>query len=162
MDAVHQAAFGPAWRPEHAGEIRNMRLRLQEDASESNLKRAAGGTMDIEFLVQMLQLKHGGSDPTIRVPGTLEALAALRASGLLDDSDADYFMTSYRFQRSVEARIRLMYSSGRHEVPTDHDELAKLAFLLGYRDPQEIEAKARDVFRENRERFERLVAAHSA
>jgi glutamate-ammonia-ligase adenylyltransferase len=118
--------------------------------------------MDTEFLVQLLQLKHAWADPTIRVPGTLGALAALRAAGYLDAADAEYFMKSYRFQRSVEARIRLMYSSGRHELPNDREELAKLAFLLGYRNPQQLEEEAFDVFRENRARFERLVATCSA
>jgi hypothetical protein len=35
------------------------------------------GTVDSEFLVQMLQLKHGSGDPSVRVPGTLDALSAL-------------------------------------------------------------------------------------
>ena len=61
----------------------------------------------------------------------------------------------------VEARIRLMYSSGRHELPTDREELAKLAFLLGDRDPRRLEEEAFEVFRENRVRFDRLVAACS-
>jgi glutamate-ammonia-ligase adenylyltransferase len=158
MDAVCRAAFAPPWRPEFAEEIRQMRLRLQEGASERNLKRGPGGTMDVEFLVQMLQLKHAWADPIVRIPGTLEALSALRTAGYLDAADANHFMQSYRFQRSVEARIRLMYSSGRHELPTDREELAKLAFLLGYRNPQQLEEEAFDVFRENRARFERLVA----
>ena len=139
-----------------------MRLRLEENASERNLKRGPGGTMDTEFLVQMLQLKHAWDDASIRAPGTLDALAALRAAGYLSGDDAEYFMKSYRFQRSVEARIRLMYSLGRHELPTDKGELAKLAFLLGYRDPGQLEREALKFFRENRERFNRLVAAHPA
>ena len=74
MEIVAQAAFGTPWRPEFATEIRQMRMRLEETASQRNLKRGPGGTVDTEFLVQMLQLKHGGDDPSIRVPGTLDAL----------------------------------------------------------------------------------------
>ena len=74
MEIVAQAAFGTPWRPEFATEIREMRMRLEETASQRNLKRGPGGTVDTEFLVQMLQLKHGGDDPSIRVPGTLDAL----------------------------------------------------------------------------------------
>ena len=127
MELVSQAAFGAPWRPEFATEIRGMRMRLEETASKRNLKRGRGGTVDTEFLVQMLQLKHGGNDPTIRVPGTLDALEALKQRGYLSDDDADYFRQSYRFQRSIEARIRLMDFSGRHELPDTDRDLAKLA-----------------------------------
>ena len=118
--AMEIVAEPPSARPggrEFATEIREMRMRLEETASNRNLKRGPGGTVDTEFLVQMLQLKHGGADPSIRMPGTLDALAALRSGRLSRHDDAEYFRRSYRFQRSVEARIRLMNAAGRHELP---------------------------------------------
>jgi glutamate-ammonia-ligase adenylyltransferase len=159
MQLVAEAAFGTPWRPAFAAEIRQMRLRLEETASRRNLKRGPGGTVDTEFLVQMLQLKHGGADPGVRVPGTLDALAALEQGGYLADDDADYFRNSYRFQRSIEARIRLMNAAGRHELPDNDRELAKLAYLLGYERPQDLVAEADRTFAENRRRFNRLFDA---
>lgn len=159
MEVIAAAAFGPRWTPKFATEIRQMRTRLEETASERNLKRGSGGTVDIEFVVQMLQLKHGGGDPSVRVPGTLDALSALERSGFLSTDDAEYFFQSYRFQRSIEARIRLMNAAGRHELPENDKELAKLAFLLGYRDPARLVAKARDTFAENRARFNQIFDA---
>jgi [glutamine synthetase] adenylyltransferase / [glutamine synthetase]-adenylyl-L-tyrosine phosphorylase len=156
MQIVYEAAFGLPWRPSYALEIREMRRRLEETASNRNLKRGIGGTVDTEFLVQMLQLKHGGADPAIRKPGTLEALAALRDAGYLGRDDAEYFSRSYRFQRSVEARIRLMNAAGRHELPDNPKELTKLAYLLGYPDSRELVAEAEHTFAENRARFNRL------
>ena len=63
--------------PTDAAEVRKMRLRLQDTAKPNDIKRGAGGIVDIEFIVQMLQLKHGGEIPAVRVPGTRDALAAL-------------------------------------------------------------------------------------
>jgi len=159
MQIVAEAAFGPPWKSEYATEIREMRMRLQETASDRNLKRGRGGTVDTEFLVQMLQLKHGGHDPSVRVPGTLDALSALEHGGYLSADDAEYFGQSYRFQRSIEARIRLMNAAGRHELPETKKELAKLAFLLGYSQPAELIKKAQETFDENRIRFDRLFDA---
>ena len=156
MEVVARAAFGPPWRREYATEIREMRHRLEETASNRNLKRGIGGTVDTEFLVQMLQLKHGGADPSIRKPGTLDVLAALQAAGYLSHDDAEYFSRSYRFQRSVEARIRLMNAAGRHELPDNPRDLTKLAYLLGYPDSRELVAEAEHTFAENRARFNRL------
>jgi glutamate-ammonia-ligase adenylyltransferase len=157
MAVVHEAAYGPAWRPENAEEIRKMRLRLEENATPKNLKRGRGGAVDIDFLVQMLQLKHGGADTSVRVPGTLPALTALCEAGYLSRGDYDHFSQGYRFQRSVEARIRLMESASRHDLPTDEKDLAKLAYLLDYGDAAALVAQAEFVFTENRRRFNRLI-----
>ena len=159
MEIVARAAFSTPWRPEFAGQIREMRARLEENASKRNLKRGPGGTVDTEFLVQMLQLKHGGNDASIRDPGTLDALAALEKGGYLSTDDAEYFRGSYRFQRSIEARIRLMDATGRHELPESERELAKLAYLLGYPRPQDLVAEAQHTFTENRARFNRIFDA---
>jgi glutamate-ammonia-ligase adenylyltransferase len=156
LEIVAQAAFGTPWRPEFAAEIREMRGRLEETASKRNLKRGPGGTVDTEFLVQMLQLKHGGDDPSVRAPGTLDALTALERGGYLAADDAEYFRNSYRFQRSIEARIRLMDATGRHELPESERELAKLAYLLNYNRPQDLVAEAERTFTENRVRFNRI------
>jgi glutamate-ammonia-ligase adenylyltransferase len=155
MEIIAQAAFGTPWRPEFAAEIRQMRLRLEENASNRNLKRGQGGTVDTEFVVQMLQLRHGGKDPSVRTPGTLDAIAALQEGGHLSTDDADFFSKSYRFQRNIEARIRLMDAAGRHELPDNERELAKLAYLLGYK-AQKLVAEAQYYFAENRRRFERI------
>lgn len=156
MEIVAKAAFGTPWRPEFAREIREMRLRLEDTATRLNLKRGPGGTVDTEFLVQMLQLKHGAEDPQIRRSGTLDALTALEERGYLSSDDASYFRESYRFQRSVEARIRLMNTTGRHELPENDRDLAKLAYLLGYSQPRDLIARAEATFAENRARFNRL------
>ncbi len=158
MEIVANAAFGTPWRPEFAAEIRQMRLRLEENASPQNLKRGPGGTVDTEFIVQMLQLRHGNDDPAVRVPGTLDAIGALAQGGYLSTDDAEYFGRSYRFQRSIEARIRLMDAAGRHELPQNEGELAKLAYLLNYGEPGKLVAEAQRVFAENRARFNRIFA----
>jgi glutamate-ammonia-ligase adenylyltransferase len=159
MEIVAQAAFGTPWRREFAIEIRGMRLRMEEGASRRNLKRGPGGTVDTEFLVQMLQLKHGGDDASVRVPGTLDALTALEEGGYLSADDAEYFRKSYRFQRSIEARIRLMNATGRHELPENDRELAKLAYLLGYARADALVNEAENTFAENRARFNRVFEA---
>ena len=106
----------------------------------------------------MLQLKYGRSKPSIRVPGTLAALDALREAGCLSDDDHGHFSVSYRYLRSVEARIRLMNSAARHEMPEDRMELRKLAFLLGHSRVESLLRETKRFTSENRRRFERIIA----
>ncbi len=157
MSAVAEAAFGLSWRSEDARTIRDMRARLEETAGPRNLKRGRGGTVDVEFLTQMLQLQHGTADPQVRKPGTLEALAALHQRGYLSQEDFVTASAGYRHLRAVEARIRLMNAAGRHEMPEDSVELAKLAYLLDYDDPQALVIETSEVRCANRDLFERLV-----
>ena len=161
MDVVRAAILNPPWQRGNADEIRQMRYRLQETASAANLKRGIGGTVDIEFAVQMLQLKFAAKSPTVLVPGTVDAINALRECGHLGDEDSEYLTESYRFLRSIEARLRLMNTTARHDVPGDEAELSKLAFLLEYAGPNEVREKAEDYMAENRRRFERLFDAAS-
>ena len=64
--------------------------------------------------------------------------------------------------RSVEARIRLMDAAGRHEFPDEPRELAKLAYLLGYEEPDALAAKVDATWRETRARFDRIFTVAAA
>lgn len=117
------------WSSDLADQIRDMRLRMQENCSSMNLKRGIGGTVDIEFLVQMLQLKHAREQPKVLVPGTVEAIDALLEIQAIERENALYLIESYQFLRSVESRLRLMNTTARHDLPTGQ-QLEKLAYLL--------------------------------
>lgn len=154
--AIHDAAYAHPWRTEDADSVRHMRERLESTVTSGNLKRGPGGLVDIEFLVQMLQLKHGRENASLRVPGTFAAMDALFAAGYLTRDDYDYFTRSFRLLRTVQARLRLMSVTARDDLPDDHRELAKLAGLLGYTTAEGLLDDCRQTTSENRRRFERL------
>jgi glutamate-ammonia-ligase adenylyltransferase len=112
--------------------------------------------MDIEFAVQMLQLQHAAENPAVLVPGTLEAIEHLQQAGYLSADDGSYFQRAYRFLRRVEAHLRLMNTTARHDLPEDETELRKLAFLLGYSGATALAEECHQYTAENRRRFQRL------
>jgi glutamate-ammonia-ligase adenylyltransferase len=158
MAAVAQAAFHHPWRPTDADEIRQMRQRMQETASGGNLKRGPGGLVDVEFLVQMLQLKYGGANPALRTHNTLAALSALYTAGHLSTDDYQVLESGYRFLRIIEGRLRLMNSTARDNLPTDPTELAKLARLTHHERPEILLEQYTTAVGRIRERFERIFA----
>lgn len=162
MDVIEHAAYDPQWRPENAEEIRRMRMRMEDTASRANLKRGPGGVVDIEFLVQMLQLKYGREQPSIRQPNTLDAIAALGEAGLLSRDDFEYFTTSYQVLRAVQGRLRLMNMTALNDLPSNPVELGKLAHLLGYPDREKLISDCQRLQTENRQRFERILGAEAA
>lgn len=159
MRLVRRIILASPWRAADADEIRRMRKRMEETATRRNLKRGPGGTVDIEFAVQMLQLRHAAESPAVLTPGTLGALAALRKAHCISQDDYENFSQSYRFLRRVEAGLRLMNTTARHDLPGDELELARLAYLLGFSGPAELVEQSQHYTRENRRRFERLFDA---
>ena len=115
--------------------------------NESNrgmeIKNAEGGIIEIEFLVQLLQLKHGPAIEELRTTNTMEALDALGDSGIVARKDYDDLTATLVLLRRVENRLRLMHNRSLSELPSDRDAVEKLALRLGitstaHRSPGEI------------------------
>jgi glutamate-ammonia-ligase adenylyltransferase len=162
MQVVREAMVATPWRPDCVEQIRSMRKKLEVTASKRNLKRGPGGTVDVEFAVQLLQLQHAADVPAVLVPGTFDAIEALRAARLLDDEAAAFLQQSYRFLRSVEARLRLMNTTARHDLPEQPLELSKLAYLLNYSDAAALVRDCEHYTRQNRLWFDRLLGPASS
>jgi glutamate-ammonia-ligase adenylyltransferase len=132
MAAVEAATYQVPWRPELVEEIRDMRERLEASGSQRDLKRGFGGIVDVEFLVQLFQLKYGRDRPALRTPNTWEALTALEASGLAAAGDCATLRSCYDFLRQVESRLRIVHNLSLDEVPERPEDLEKLARRLGF------------------------------
>jgi glutamate-ammonia-ligase adenylyltransferase len=156
--AVETAAFDHPRLPEHAEEIRRMRHRLQETADSRDVKRGPGGIVDIEFLVQMLQLKHGRKHPEVRQPNTLRALESLHKAGYLSADEYGFFDHNYRLLRTIEGHLRLTNATARDTLPKDPTELTKLAHLLRYTDPDALLDDFENATQQIRQRFNKMIA----
>lgn len=159
---VHRAAYEHPWRPEDAAAIRDMRRRLEDGATPGNVKRAAGAALDIEFLVQMYQLRYAGDDPRLRVPNTAAALIALHQASRINSQDYEILNADYRYLRTLKSRLRLLSLTARNDLPTDELELEKLARSLSYADGEELWNDFRGYTARNRDRFQQLFDAACA
>jgi glutamate-ammonia-ligase adenylyltransferase len=104
-----------------------------EDTEKVEIKNAEGGIIEIEFLTQLLQLKHGAGLPELRTTNTLNALEALGRAGRLPRQAHDDLSAGLVFLRRIENRLRLMHDRPLNELPSDVDSLNKLALRLGMR-----------------------------
>lgn len=158
MQIVHRAAYERRWTAAEVAEIRAMRLRMEEGAKPLNLKRGPGGVVDVEFIAQMLQLVHGGSNPALRVAETLTALDALHVAGHLDAEDHVFLTGAYRTLRAIEGRLRLLDARARHDFPDEPAEQRKLAHLLGAPDPDALVTEVQALTSRIRTNFDRIFA----
>jgi glutamate-ammonia-ligase adenylyltransferase len=157
-EIVAAATWGRRWTAAEIGSIRDMRLRMEEGARASNLKRGPGGVVDIEFIVQMLQLVHGGREPRLRTTGTLAGLVAAHDAGLVHDERFEFLSRAYRTLRAIEGRLRLLDAPGRHDLPAGADDRRRLANLLGSERPDDLAADVEALRGRTRAEFEAVCA----
>lgn len=111
--------------------VESERIPADEDR-DFHLKLGPGGLSDVEFVVQLLQLQHGGVIPELRVTGTFEALRALRDTELIATNDYNALHDAYLFCTRVRLRLHLQSGRPTDSLPTDADETARLAASLGF------------------------------
>ncbi|MFN2524946.1 MAG: bifunctional glutamine-synthetase adenylyltransferase/deadenyltransferase, partial [Actinomycetota bacterium] len=135
--ATRELVFSVDVSAERVAAIRKMKERVEQNAmkvarksrtSESyDVKLGPGGIRDIEFAVQLLQLVHGGSDPSVRSAATLDALPALVDGGYVADDDGAGLGVAYRWLRTVEHRLQLWQERRVRHLPRDEGEVTRLA-----------------------------------
>ena len=128
--------FGPGLSEAERAEIHHVRTRMERELGREgpgriHLKFGAGGLVDVEFLVQVLQLTHGARHGTLRTPSTRLALARLGALGLLPDATARGLLEAYEFLRRLLRSLRLGQVRPADCLPTTGHVLARLAREAG-------------------------------
>ena len=121
-----------------------IRTRMEKEiAKESedkyNIKTGLGGLVDIEFLAQIMQLKYAGKKyPSLMKHRTVEALEALKESGLIPAEEYEELISTYAVLRSLEHNLRIVFNSsgaGAGEggvIKKGTPELEALARSTGY------------------------------
>ncbi|MCX6900181.1 MAG: bifunctional [glutamate--ammonia ligase]-adenylyl-L-tyrosine phosphorylase/[glutamate--ammonia-ligase] adenylyltransferase [Verrucomicrobia bacterium] len=117
-------------------EIARMRVRVEHERGdqkqpELNLKTGAGGVVEVEFIVQALQLRHGAVHPAVRRPHTLEALGELGKVGALTEEEARHLREDYMVQRRIELVLRRVQNNSVSGLPATAEDQAALACRLG-------------------------------
>ena len=129
-------------------EIREISLRIRDHYAQGqafgpgyDLKRGRGGIREAEFFTQVVQLIHGGREPELRAPATLDALAALASAGHLKPELADSIGNAYRALRTAEHRIQMIDDRQEHRLPANSDALDAIARLDGKEGAAELLAE---------------------
>lgn len=155
-EAVDPFVWAAANRDHFVEDAQAMRRRVEAHVpgaeADRQIKLGKGGLRDVEFTVQLLQLVHGRTDESIHSANTLRALDALAAGGYVGREHARRMADCYRLLRSLEHRVQLYRLKRTHLLPTDDDDLRRLARSLGMRGQgaDELRKRWRDTRREVR------------
>ncbi|MEU6554789.1 bifunctional [glutamine synthetase] adenylyltransferase/[glutamine synthetase]-adenylyl-L-tyrosine phosphorylase [Streptomyces sp. NPDC046915] len=119
-------------------EIRRLKARMESERlprgadPKLHTKLGPGGLSDVEWTVQLLQLRHGRREPGLRTTRTREALAAARDAGLISAEDAAILDEAWVLATRVRNAVMLVRGRAGDTFPSDARELAAVGRYLGY------------------------------
>jgi [glutamine synthetase] adenylyltransferase / [glutamine synthetase]-adenylyl-L-tyrosine phosphorylase len=136
-------------------EVRRVKARVDNERlprgadPATHFKLGRGGLGDVEWTVQLLQMRHGHEVPGLRTTRTLAALRAAVEAGLMDEPDARVLEGAWLTVSRLRNVAMLVRGRPGDQLARDHQELAALSLLLGY-PPGEADRLTNDYLRATR------------
>ncbi|HEY3682808.1 MAG TPA: bifunctional [glutamine synthetase] adenylyltransferase/[glutamine synthetase]-adenylyl-L-tyrosine phosphorylase [Streptosporangiaceae bacterium] len=135
--------------------IRRLKARMEAERlprgadPATHTKLGPGGLSDVEWTVQLLQLRHAHTIPEMRTTRTLTALDAATSAGLIDPADAEILSDAWRLATRIRGGIMLTRGKAGDSIPANLRERARLAGAIGY-DPADVQHMIEDYLRATR------------
>ena len=143
-----------------ASDVADMRKAIALEKGEDDiwdLKQAAGGLVDIDFIAQYLQLVHASAKPEILSVSTLQVLDNAARLGVLPPSDAEILRSAARLYHDLTQIVRLCVT-GKFNPETSGENLLRVMARAGDTpDFSTLEARLRETQGEVRRVFQALV-----
>ena len=120
-------------------EVRRIKARVEKERMPRGvdpglaLKLGRGGLADVEWTVQLLQLRHAHAVASLRTPSTRGALAAAVEAGLVDPDDAAVLDTAWTTAARTRNALVLVRGKPAVALPSSGSELDAVARCLGHR-----------------------------
>jgi glutamate-ammonia-ligase adenylyltransferase len=119
-------------------EIRRLKARMESErlprGADPTLhtKLGRGGLSDVEWTVQLIQMRHGHARPELRTTRTRQALAAACAAGLIASDEAQILDEAWVLATRVRNAVMLVRGRPGDTFPGDPREMAAVGRYLGY------------------------------
>ena len=147
-------------------DVAEMRERVAAEypSGESfEVKHVRGGLVDLEFVAQYLQLSNAHEHPAVLAGGTAKCFEALEEAGVLareatdaaggGETEASFLARAVRFQRAVQALLRLAWSESDPVRDAPETLQRKVANALEHETFAELDEKLRELQAGARQRF---------
>jgi len=161
---IHEVLTRPRDPAAVASDVAEMRHAIALERGEDDiwdLKNAAGGMIDIEFIAQYLQLVHAADRPEILSVSTLQVPDNAARLGLLRQSDLEVLRPAARLYHDLTQILRLCVS-GKFKPDSAGDDLLRVLARAGDApDFSALQARVRETQTEVRRVFLELVGGQS-
>ncbi|MFT3900393.1 MAG: bifunctional [glutamine synthetase] adenylyltransferase/[glutamine synthetase]-adenylyl-L-tyrosine phosphorylase [Gordonia sp. (in: high G+C Gram-positive bacteria)] len=124
--------------PEAVREIRRIKARVDAERLPRgadpalHTKLGRGGLADIEWTVQLVQLRHAHDHPNLHNTSTLQSLDAIAADGLLPEDQVDKLRDAWLTATKARNALVLVRGKPVDELPGPGASLRAVAFAAGW------------------------------
>ena len=136
-DDIHRVVY--EWDPpsDLNDRINHLRMRKEKELSgetkhKRNIKEGRGGLLDVEYLTQALQLRHGRFFPQLHNTKTMEALRELGRNSIIKQEETKVLQKNYIFLRLIENGLRLIYDDSTNLLDFKRVQQSTIVQLLNY------------------------------
>ncbi|WP_018687157.1 bifunctional [glutamine synthetase] adenylyltransferase/[glutamine synthetase]-adenylyl-L-tyrosine phosphorylase [Actinokineospora enzanensis] len=118
-------------------EIRRIKARVDNERlprgadPTTHTKLGRGGLADVEWTIQLVQLRHAHAVPELRTTSTMEGLTAAAAAGLIAEDDVRDLRDAWLLATRVRNAATLVRGKQTDQLPTHGRELAAVAAAMG-------------------------------
>ncbi|AYY13737.1 bifunctional [glutamine synthetase] adenylyltransferase/[glutamine synthetase]-adenylyl-L-tyrosine phosphorylase [Actinobacteria bacterium YIM 96077] len=119
-------------------EVRRIKARVESERlprgadPSTHLKLGPGGLADVEWCVQLLQLRHAGDVPELRTTATLDVLDAAVDAGLMSTSDQRVLRDAWWQASAIRNATVLVTGRPSDQIPADPETLAAVSRVMGH------------------------------
>ncbi|GLP68745.1 glutamate-ammonia-ligase adenylyltransferase [Streptomyces sp. TUS-ST3] len=119
-------------------EIRRLKARMESERMprgadpKLHTKLGPGGLSDVEWTVQLLQMRHGARVAELRTTRTRAALSAARDAGFVSADEAQVLDEAWVLATRVRNAVMLVRGRAGDTFPTEARELGAVGRYLGY------------------------------
>ncbi|WP_245579761.1 bifunctional [glutamine synthetase] adenylyltransferase/[glutamine synthetase]-adenylyl-L-tyrosine phosphorylase [Brevibacterium album] len=119
-------------------QMRRLKARMESERlprgadRKTHLKLGHGGLSDVEWTVQLIQLRYGHAVPGLRTTSTLPALDSAILHGLVGPEDGRVLREAWMLASGLRSAAMLYRGRTAASLPVDRTELEACARLLGY------------------------------
>lgn len=111
---------------------RQIEAELRRRNLQENIKLGKGGIREIEFIIQSIQLIHGGKQQVLQTASTCLALLEIRQLTLLSAKDCTTLEKGYLTLRHIEHCIQSFADEQTQLLPSREIDKERLVYLCGF------------------------------
>jgi glutamate-ammonia-ligase adenylyltransferase len=135
---IEAFVYGP-WDARLPEVMHHLRMRMEhelgkEGTSRLDLKVGKGGLADIDFVLQLAQIREGSAHAAFRIPGTRRLLKLLPSTSYIRPEEAERLNEAYRVLRTIETLVRLDADASISWISPDPVTMNAIGTRMGFED----------------------------
>tara|TARA_A100000171_G_scaffold53020_1_gene75462 strand:- start:917 stop:3919 length:3003 start_codon:yes stop_codon:yes gene_type:complete len=141
--------------------LRSMKLQINKQVRRKgmheDIKLGAGGIREVEFIVQALQMVHGGRDKQLQQVSLYKAMDMIVEGEYLPEDTIQQLRNAYNFLRDLEHKLQAFANKQTQSLPDNAEEQKRVAVAMAF---PNIKGASWDMLMDVLEQHREIVRGH--